>query len=133
MGASSFDVELRGLVMRLTITVFTVLAGLSFVSGASAFQETPATIPGKAKVGVAKDEKTPLIGGEVELDLGEEGTPADTKKGSEVTLPGIGKIGVLPKLDFGLELLYGANNDTGEPETRPDEDVTIRGRLKHRF
>src|SRR5262245_11135402 len=29
--------------------------------------------------------------------------------GTEVRIPGLGKVGVLPKLDFGLELLYGAN------------------------
>ena len=28
--------------------------------------------------------------------------------GTEVRIPGFGKVGVLPKLDFGLELLYGA-------------------------
>src|SRR5262245_33886038 len=30
-----------------------------------------------------------------------------TTPGTEVRIPGIGKVGVLPKLDFGLELLYG--------------------------
>ena len=28
--------------------------------------------------------------------------------GTEIRIPGLGKLGVLPKMDFGLELLYGA-------------------------
>jgi len=55
--------------------------------------------------------------------------------GTEVRIPGFGKVGVLPKLDFGLELLYGA---TEQQRGRPDEksepnDVQIRGTIKHRF
>jgi hypothetical protein len=55
--------------------------------------------------------------------------------GTEVKIPGFGTVGVLPKLDFGLELLYGATDARG---TRPDDksepsDVQIRGTIKHRF
>jgi hypothetical protein len=55
--------------------------------------------------------------------------------GTEVRIPGFGKVGVLPKLDFGLELLYGA---TEQQRGRPDDksepnDVQIRGTIKHRF
>jgi hypothetical protein len=57
--------------------------------------------------------------------------------GTEVRIPGIGTVGVLPKLDFGLELLYGANDKPkGVPEDRLDNDtndVQIRGTIKHRF
>ena len=35
--------------------------------------------------------------------------------GTEVRIPGFGKVGVLPKLDFGLELLYGATESKGLP------------------
>jgi hypothetical protein len=54
--------------------------------------------------------------------------------GTEVRIPGLGKVGVLPKLDFGLELLYGANEQKGtfEDKTDPD-DVQLRGTIKHRF
>src|SRR5919108_183448 len=38
--------------------------------------------------------------------------------GTEVRIPGIGTVGVLPKLDFGLELLYGA---TESRTVRPDD------------
>jgi hypothetical protein len=55
--------------------------------------------------------------------------------GTEVRIPGLGKLGVLPKMDFGLELLYGAN-ESRQPdpaETAPPEDLTIRGSVKHNF
>lgn len=56
--------------------------------------------------------------------------------GTEVRIPGLGKLGVLPKMDFGLELLYGANEtkqpDAVERET-PADDLTIRGTVKHNF
>jgi hypothetical protein len=65
-------------------------------------------------------------------------TPEEAQKpveGTEVRIPGLGKLGVLPKMDFGLELLYGAN------ETRPvlpdpqeqTDDLQIRGSVKHNF
>jgi hypothetical protein len=60
--------------------------------------------------------------------------PADANSGTEVRIPGLGKLGVLPKMDFGLELLYGANDSKQQPEAQqPAEDLTIRGSLKHNF
>lgn len=65
-------------------------------------------------------------------------SPAEAQKpatGTEVRIPGLGKLGVLPKMDFGLELLYGANEPKqpdGEQEPTPD-DLTIRGTVKHKF
>lgn len=54
--------------------------------------------------------------------------------GTEVRIPGLGKLGVLPKMDFGLELLYGANDTSKQPEPeQPAEDLTIRGSVKHNF
>jgi hypothetical protein len=55
--------------------------------------------------------------------------------GTEVRIPGLGTVGVLPKLDFGLELLYGANEPKSyiqEKESSPD-DVQLRGTIKHRI
>ena len=61
-------------------------------------------------------------------------------KGTEVRIPGLGKLGVLPKMDFGLELLYGATDspaNAGESAEPPlsysDDDLQIRGTVKHRF
>jgi hypothetical protein len=54
--------------------------------------------------------------------------------GTEVRIPGIGKVGILPKLDFGLELLYGATESKGLPQDKTEPgDVQIRGTIKHRF
>ena len=43
----------------------------------------------------------------------------------------------LPKMDFGLELLYGAaeSQPAGQPEpaANPEDDLTVRGSVKHRF
>lgn len=57
--------------------------------------------------------------------------------GTEIRIPGLGKLGVIPKMDFGLELLYGAS-DVGKRKidegTEKDEpQVMIRGSIKHRF
>jgi hypothetical protein len=66
------------------------------------------------------------------LGLSEQGKQSG---GAEVRIPGLGKLGVLPKLDFGLELLYGAaESKRGEEPTEPSEEgVVVRGTLKHRF
>jgi hypothetical protein len=43
-------------------------------------------------------------------------------------------VGTLPKLDFGLELLYGANESPGRLDDRSQpSDVQIRATIKHRF
>jgi len=74
-------------------------------------------------VGKGLDLKVPGV------SLGGQGS------GTEVRIPGFGKVGVLPKLDFGLELLYGATESrTGRPEEKSEpSDVQIRGTIKHRF
>ncbi len=65
-------------------------------------------------------------------------TPEEAKKpveGTEVRIPGLGKLGVLPKMDFGLELLYGANEArpaAPDPQDQSD-DLQIRGSVKHNF
>ena len=70
------------------------------------------------------------------MNLAVPGLSLGKSNGTEVKIPGIGTVGVLPKLDFGLELLYGANGN--ESKAIPDEknennDVQIRGTIKHRF
>ena len=86
-------------------------------------------------------ESAPLTP-QLQLPDGKPGVQLSTPeagKGTEVRIPGLGKLGVLPKLDFGLELLYGVNDaKPQEPADRlrpgsQDDDVKIRGSLKHRF
>jgi hypothetical protein len=62
--------------------------------------------------------------------------PGDAKSGgTELNIPGIGSVGSLPKLDFGLELLYGGGNGPAPEKTLDDknDDVLIKGTIKHRF
>ncbi|MFM9845753.1 MAG: hypothetical protein ACKVP3_01155 [Hyphomicrobiaceae bacterium] len=116
--------------MKLGRTIVGV-AWLCLMSTAgTAFQETTG---GKAAPG-GPGEQAP---GAKVLDLGSSSAVPAGKTGTEVRIPGLGTLGVLPKLDFGLELLYGVNEDKrNEPDkgsTEPEEGVQIRGTLKHRF
>ena len=58
------------------------------------------------------------------------------KTGAGITIPGIGSLGALPKLDFGLELLYGTPDtpaaSENQGETLPDA-FTLRGSIKKTF
>lgn len=63
--------------------------------------------------------------------------PAAKSEGTVIRIPGLGKLGTLPKMDFGLELLYGAA-ETEKPQQPSkiddtQDDLTIRGSVKHRF
>lgn len=66
--------------------------------------------------------------------------PDTATKGSDGTtaldIPGLGTIGSIPKLDFGLDLLYGSTDEQrAAAETLPDDDegLRIRGSVRHRF
>lgn len=66
------------------------------------------------------------------------GVPSVGQKssGTEIKVPGLGTIGALPKLDFGLELLYGASGQQqqlGPLDDKLDSGAQIRGTLKYRF
>ncbi len=67
--------------------------------------------------------------------VGDLGTPAAGRSaGPEIKVPGLGTIGALPKLDFGLELLYGAATPQNGPrDDKSDAGTQIRGTLKYRF
>ena len=58
-----------------------------------------------------------------------------SSQGTQLRLPGIGVIGTLPKLDFGLELLYGNRQDKTivEEPNLTDDGLRIHGTLKHRL
>jgi hypothetical protein len=88
--------------------------------------------------GEAKREAAP------KAEIVSPGSVVTTKPGevgTEVRIPGLGKIGVLPKLDFGLELLYGAEKNgvpraelQADPKAETDDgSFRIRGSIKHRF
>ena len=67
------------------------------------------------------------------LDVQRPQSGLGASAGTEIRVPGVGSVGTLPKLDFGLELLYGASEPKGMPPDRNEDDVQIRGTIKHRF
>ncbi len=135
-GAHGVD---RGKEMKFaTVPVVVAVLGLSLGS-AQAFQET--AIGTNQVSGQTAGKVAPgTVGsrGPAGLDLATPETKrkAEKSEGPAVTIPGLGRIGVLPKMNFGLELLYG-EGDVGEPVTNPQEapidDLTIRGSVKHNF
>lgn len=98
-------------------------------TAAAAFQEqqSGSTAPAAAAAAPVADGK------DMQMAPG-AGNPS-AASGTEVRIPGLGKLGVLPKMDFGLELLYGAaeRKPAVEAPRDPSEDLTIRGSVKHRF
>ena len=87
----------------------------------------------QANSGKQTNENTPLQ----EL-VGSSSTPSrnSTSEGQSISIPGLGTVGVLPKMDFGLELLYGNKTSeevTREPAVEESNDIRIRGSIKHRF
>ncbi|MEL6374325.1 MAG: hypothetical protein AAFR04_10185 [Pseudomonadota bacterium] len=104
---------------------------------AMAFQETQ--LGGEPQAPAAKHKL------KTDLNAAKPVPSAKPSEGTEIRLPVIGVIGKLPKLDFGLELLYGAdgkppvpaqpNAPAGTPsgDDADDNGLTVRGTVKHRF
>ena len=119
--------EMRNSVVAVFVLVMLVAAGTHSL----AFQEQKA---GSAPAQLQKSADAPL---ESRLNLSNELATSNAEKGTEIRIPGLGKLGVLPKMDFGLELLYGAADQKlpdGPVETAPTpDDLLIRGTMKHRF
>lgn len=128
--------------MKMRLIIGALALGLMALP-AQAFQET--TVGGKpaaeaapaAPAAAVELPKSPQAAPEVKkgLQLNVPSMSLGGSSGTDVTIPGLGTIGKIPKLDFGLELLYGAADPkTGVPEAKEDpNDVRIRGTLKHRF
>lgn len=112
--------------MSLLRTVGLVVALIGVSTAAFAFQEQRA---GTGSASVAEPAKP--------VELGSSG-PTDLKPsvGPDVRIPGLGKLGSLPKMDFGLELLYGAAEQKApdqQPREESRDDLMIRGTVKHNF
>jgi hypothetical protein len=116
-----------GLVLALGLAAAFVVA-----PGAYAFQEQKGSTSPAA-------EAQPAVPAEPTGDAARLSDEAAAKPeaGTEIRIPGLGKLGVLPKMDFGLELLYGAaeGQPASQPEAvpNPEDDLTVRGSVKHRF
>ncbi len=117
-----------------------IALSLAQISGAEAFTPEPVAPPS-----ANTQQLTPLQGGQQQqpgllsqMPQVQLNDPQPAKKeGTEVTIPGFGSVGTLPKLDFGLELLYGPKSGS-EGLQQLDQhgqegDVQIRGSLTHKF
>lgn len=104
------------------VLALTVCAG-SYYASALEEQRAPAAAPEQAGVAV------PQAG------VQSAAPAAKPDAGTEIRIPGLGKLGTLPKMDFGLELLYGAADGKSQPDAPVDDnqDLTIRGSVKHKF
>ena len=95
----------RGCTMRSRFVVALALAAAVVAGhGAYAFQEQKGSTPPPAEAAPAPAEAAP---GDAKAGLSDEAA-VKPEAGTEIRIPGLGKLGVLPKMDFGLELLYGA-------------------------
>ena len=101
---------------------------------AMAFKETPV---GKDGSGSATEGNSAAGAGQGSTGFSAEPGAAAGSKGLDVRIPGLGKLGVLPKLDFGLDILYGATEtQRTQPTPGPgvgEDGMTIQGRIKHKF
>jgi hypothetical protein len=121
-------IRISGIVAGVSVAFGAVICATS----ASAFEQT--MIPtGKAAraQGLAVEQTLPGV---------ELTTPSQsgntTQTGAGIVIPGLGALGALPKLDFGLELLYGApdSNAAGEPQGElPPDALTVYGSVKKTF
>jgi hypothetical protein len=117
---------------------FTILgaAVALLVAGAPAFafKETPV---GKSGAGPSAEGSAASGAGQGAAGFSTDSGSAGNSKGLDVRIPGLGKLGVLPKLDFGLDILYGATEtQRTQPTPGPsvgEDGMTIQGRIKHKF
>jgi len=120
--------------LKTLMAVSGLMAALS-LAPAHAFTETEVPSPAAKS---APEKETPAL----QLEKTDDGaglsltTPGDANSdGTELNIPGVGSIGKLPKLDFGLELLYGGGTGQGteSPVEEQSDDVLIKGKIRHRF
>lgn len=118
--------------MKTTIGISAVTALLLLCQPALGFQETTVTPPSGGVEGQTA-QPMPEDDPATSFSLPDGDLSQDTA-GTEVSIPGLGRLGVIPKLDFGLELLYGAaESESVDDDLVGDDEITIRGRVKHKF
>jgi hypothetical protein len=119
------------------LTCGIVLSLAQQITGARAFSTDPAVPPSVQITPPANYGQQPVMPGQSpQADLNDPLSQLSKPKGTELTIPGIGSVGTLPKLDFGLELLYGpkAGPDALQLDQHGQEgDVQIKGTFTHKF
>jgi len=133
MSVTGFEMRFDMRNMLLALAAATLLS-----SAAGAFQEQQKnTGPVAAPVAPVAPVQGTTPSGKPELKLDIPDVTGG-KSGTEIRIPGLGKLGVIPKMDFGLELLYGGNEKSrAAPEVdtsdSKDGELAIRGSIRHRF
>ncbi len=100
------------------------------IGGGTALAFDEQTVPAAPAPGAASPNASPTLDVPI-LDLtSPDVDPTKGKTGTQIRLPGLGVIGEIPKMDFGLELLYGSSQPRQE-ESRDSEaeGLMFRGRL----
>lgn len=115
--------------MRTRIAMLSVAVWAMGSIAAQAFEQTPLAPPAPVTV-PAQPQSNFSFGTKIE-------ETGPKKKSRSFKLPGVGKLSI-PKLNFGLDLMYGSSqtDDSGlgfsaDPAT--DDDLTILGTFKRRF
>lgn len=114
---------------KLWLIAVLVLIWGGIPGAAHAFEKQPAA-PATPQAGPALSGKAAADEsrrGKIELEASEE--PA----GSKWKIPGLGSLNFLPKMDFGLELLYSDETQDLVDDGSGGDDVRIRGSVKRRF
>ena len=122
-----------GVVVKRLIEIVSAVAALVVLASTASFALDEQQMPvAPSAAPQAAPTEAPKAGVQ---DVAPAAKSAET--GTDIVIPGIGKLGVLPKMDFGLELLYGVAEDkqpeAQSPVENQPEDLTIRGSVKHKF
>jgi hypothetical protein len=101
------------------------------VSEGLAFQETEIVVTEQPLVSGS------VVSGSIKKSKSEFNAPKsvvpDEDERTSIRIPGFGVVGTVPKLNFGLELLYRDDEETGIVGKNEPDDLSIKGRLKHKF
>lgn len=124
----------RGFEMkRLRITGLGALLVVASTA-AWAFQEQQS---GGAQAPRSSSPAVEVVPGVAVAPAGGDAVVAPRSGGTEIRIPGLGSLGVLPKMDFGLELLYGAAEQKSSDESRSlgngADDLAIKGTIRKKF
>lgn len=122
---------------KKAIATFGLAAVFALCSTVASHAFTETKVPPPAAQSTPKSEVPNLLLEKTDETPGLSlSTPSDGNSGgTELSIPGVGSIGKLPKLDFGLELLYGDDSSQGAGTVveEKNDDVLIKGKIRHRF
>lgn len=101
------------------------------VTEAFAFQETEIVVTEQPLLSDSG------VSGSLKKSKSEFNTPnsvaSDDDERTSIRIPGFGVVGTVPKLNFGLELLYRDEEEAGIVGQSEPDDLSIKGTLKHKF